>query len=36
VHMVPCALALGFIMLRTQNILAPAIFHTVINFWGGL
>ena len=36
VHVVPCALALGFIMLRTQNILAPAIFHTAINFWGGL
>ncbi len=33
---IPCALALGFIMLRTQNILAPAIFHTIINFWGTL
>jgi membrane protease YdiL (CAAX protease family) len=28
----PIALALGFVMLRTQNILAPAIFHTIINF----
>ena len=36
VDVVPCALALGFIMLRAQNILAPAIFHAVINFWGGL
>jgi len=27
---------MGFIMLRTQNILAPAILHTVINFWGTL
>jgi membrane protease YdiL (CAAX protease family) len=33
---VPCALAMGFIMLRTQNILAPAIFHTIINLWGPL
>jgi len=29
-------LALGFLMLRTQNILAPAIFHTITNFWHGL
>ncbi len=33
---VPCGLALGFVMLRTQNILAPAIFHTIINFWGAM
>lgn len=36
VIVVPCGLALGFLMLRTQNILAPAIFHTIINFWHGV
>ena len=36
VLVVPCSLAMGFIMLRTQNILAPAILHTIINFWGAL
>ncbi len=27
--LIPSGLALGFIMLRTQNLLAPAIFHTI-------
>lgn len=36
VLLVPCSLAMGFIMLRTQNILAPAILHTIINSWGAL
>ncbi len=30
--LVPSGLAMGFIMFRTQNLLAPAIFHTITNF----
>lgn len=30
--LIPSGLALGFIMLRTQNLLAPAILHTMTDF----
>ncbi|HWI55605.1 MAG TPA: CPBP family intramembrane glutamic endopeptidase [Bacillota bacterium] len=31
-QLIPSGLALGFIMLRTQNLLAPAILHTMTDF----
>jgi membrane protease YdiL (CAAX protease family) len=31
-RLIPSGLGMGFIMLRTQNILAPAIFHTITDF----
>lgn len=34
--LIPISLFLGFVMLRTQNVIAPALIHTFINWIDGL
>jgi len=36
ISLVPVSLLFGFIMLRTQNIMAPGLFHTFANWVSGL
>jgi membrane protease YdiL (CAAX protease family) len=33
-YLIPISLSMGFVMLRTENIVAPAIYHTFADWVG--